>query len=246
MTFFVTSTGTGKGGDLGGLSGADAHCQALAQSVGAGSRTWRAYLSTSAAGGAAAVNARDRIGRGPWQNAKGEAIAKDVADLHGASNNLTKQTALTEKGEVVNGRGDTPNMHDVLTGSQPDGTAFAGTDDKTCGNWTKSGEGSAVVGHHDRMGLNDSAAGQVVELLARLAWVQRGRAEDHRRRGPAVLLRRELAVRCQQLVPKLSMFGLVPTILPSDSSGAFGTLDLRDNHKDDTENLQLAARPLMS
>ena len=157
MTFFVTGTGTGKGGDLGGLSGADAHCQALAQSVGAGSRTWRAYLSTSAAGGAAAVNARDRIGRGPWQNAKGEPIAKDVADLHGASNNLTKQTALTEKGEVVNGRGDTPNTHDVLTGSQPDGTAFAGADDKTCGNWTKSGEGSAVVGHHDRMGLNDSA-----------------------------------------------------------------------------------------
>jgi hypothetical protein len=157
MTFFVSSAGTGKGGDLGGLSGADAHCQSLAQSVGAGSRTWRAYLSLSAAGGAAAVNARDRIGRGPWQNVKGEVIAKDVADLHGASNNLTKQTALTEKGEVVNGRGDTPNTHDVLTGSQGDGSAVAGTDDKTCGNWTKSGEGSAVVGHHDRMGLNDSA-----------------------------------------------------------------------------------------
>jgi hypothetical protein len=157
MTFFVSSTGTGKGGDLGGLSGADAHCQSLAQGVGAGSRTWRAYLSLSAAGGAAAVNARDRIGGGPWQNAKGDVIAKDVADLHGASNNLTKQTAITEKGEVVNGRGDTPNTHDVLTGSQADGTAFAGSDDKTCGNWTKSGEGSAVVGHHDRMGLNDSA-----------------------------------------------------------------------------------------
>jgi hypothetical protein len=157
MTFFVTSAGPGKGADFGGLSGADAHCQTLAQSVGAGSRTWRAYLSASAAGGAAAVNARDRIGRGPWQNAKGETIAKDVADLHSAGNNLTKQTALTEKGETVNGRGDTPNTHDVLTGSQPDGTAFAGTDDKTCGNWTKSGEGSAVVGHHDRMGLNDSA-----------------------------------------------------------------------------------------
>ena len=157
MTFFVTSAGSGKGGDLGGLNGADALCQSLAQSVGAGSRTWRAYLSTSAAGGTAAVNARDRIGRGPWQNVKGEVVAKDVADLHGPSNNLTKQTALTEKGGVINGRGDTPNTHDVLTGSQPDGTAFAGTDDKTCGNWTKSGEGSAVVGHHDRMGLDDGA-----------------------------------------------------------------------------------------
>jgi hypothetical protein len=157
MTFFVTSTGAGKGADFGGLSGADAHCQSLAQSAGAGSRTWRAYLSTSAAGGSAAVNAKDRIGSGPWQNVKGEVIAKDVADLHGPSNNLTKQTALTEKGEIINGRGDTPNTHDVLTGSQPDGTAFAGADDKTCGNWTKSGEGSAVVGHHDRTGLDDSA-----------------------------------------------------------------------------------------
>ena len=157
MTFFVTSTGPGKGADFGGLSGADAHCQSLAQGVGAGSRTWRAYLSTSAAGGSAAVNAKDRIGSGPWQNVKGEVIAKDVADLHGPSNILTKQTALTEKGEIINGRGDTPNTHDVLTGSQPDGTAFAGADDKTCGNWTKSGEGSAVVGHHDRTGLDDSA-----------------------------------------------------------------------------------------
>ncbi len=157
MTFFVTSTGAGKGADFGGLSGADAHCQSLAQSAGAGSRTWRAYLSTSAAGGSAAVNAKDRIGSGPWQNVKGEVIAKDVADLHGPSNKLTKQTALTEKGEIINGRGDTPNTHDVLTGSQPDGTAFAGADDKTCGNWTKSGEGSAVVGHHDRTGLDDSA-----------------------------------------------------------------------------------------
>ena len=157
MTFFVTSTGAGKGADFGGLSGADAHCQSLAQSAGAGSRTWRAYLSTSAVGGSAAVNAKDRIGSGPWQNVKGEVIAKDVADLHGPSNKLTKQTALTEKGEIINGRGDTPNTHDVLTGSQPDGTAFAGADDKTCGNWTKSGEGSAVVGHHDRTGLDDSA-----------------------------------------------------------------------------------------
>src|SRR4051812_33320308 len=118
MSFFVTSAGIGKGADLGGLEGADRHCQTLAQAAGAGSKTWRAYLSTQGAG---AVNARDRIGRGPWQNAKGVVIAKDVADLHGASNNMSKQTALTEKGGVVNGRGDTPNMHDALTGSQQDG-----------------------------------------------------------------------------------------------------------------------------
>jgi hypothetical protein len=157
MTFFVTSAGSGKGADLGGLEGADRHCQSLAEAAGAGGKTWRAYLSTQASGGTQAVNARDRIGRGPWQNAKGTVIAKDVAELHGSSNNLTKQTALTEKGEVVKGRGDSPNMHDVLTGSQPDGTAFAGSEDRTCGNWTKSGaEGAAMVGHHDRMGLDDS------------------------------------------------------------------------------------------
>lgn len=153
MTFFVTSSGSGKGADFGGLAGADKHCQALAEAVGAGGKTWRAYLSTQ---GAQPVNARDRIGKGPWQNAKGVAIAKDVAELHG-TNNLTKQTALTEKGDVVNGRGDTPNRHDILTGSQPDGTAIPGNDDRTCGNWTKSGEGSAMVGHHDRNGLDDSA-----------------------------------------------------------------------------------------
>lgn len=153
MTFFLTSTGSGKGADFGGLAGADKHCQALAEAVGAGGKTWRAYLSTQ---GAQPVNARDRIGKGPWQNAKGVVIAKDVAELH-ATNNLTKQTALTEKGDVVNGRGDTPNRHDILTGSQPDGTAIPGSDDRTCGNWTKSGEGSAMVGHHDRIGLDDSA-----------------------------------------------------------------------------------------
>lgn len=152
MSFFITSAGPGRGADLGGLEGADRHCQALAQAAGAGARTWRAYLSTQGAG---AVNARDRIGRGPWQNARGVVIAKDVAELHG-TNNLNKQTALTEKGEPVNGRGDTPNMHDILTGSQADGTAFAGADDRTCGNWTKSGEGSAMVGHHDRTGLDTS------------------------------------------------------------------------------------------
>ena len=152
MSFFVTSVGSGKGADFGGLEGADKHCQALATAAGAGSRTWHAYLSTQ---GAQAVNARDRIGNGPRQNAKGVVIAKDVTELH-ATNNLNKQTAVTEKGDVINGRGDTPNKHDILTGSQPDGTAFSGSDDKTCGNWTKSGEGVAIVGHHDRTGLDTS------------------------------------------------------------------------------------------
>ena len=152
MSFFVTSAGSGKGADFGGLDGADKHCQALATAAGAGNKTWHAYLSTQ---GAQAVNARDRIGNGPWQNTKGVVIAKDVMELH-ATNNLNKQTAVTEKGDVINGRGDTPNKHDILTGSQPDGTAFSGSDDKTCGNWTKSGEGIAIVGHHDRTGLDTS------------------------------------------------------------------------------------------
>ncbi len=153
MSFFVTSAAIGKGADLGGLEGADKHCQSLAQAAGASGKTWHAYLSTQGSG---AVNARDRIGRGPWRNAKGVVIAKDVAELHGA-NNLTKQTALTEKGEVVNGRTDTPNTHDILTGSQADGTAFPAGDDQTCGNWTKSGQGVAMVGHSDRTGLDESA-----------------------------------------------------------------------------------------
>ena len=156
-TFFVTSTGIGTGGNLGGLAGADNYCQTLAQAAGAGARTWRAYLSTQAADGKPAENARDRIGKGPWQNAKGVAVAKDVAELHGA-NNLTKQTALSEKGDVINGRGDTPNRHDVLTGSQPDGTAFASADDRTCKNWTSSTQGAAMVGHSDRIGLRDDDA----------------------------------------------------------------------------------------
>ncbi len=154
MGFFVTSVGSGKGADFGGLAGADRHCQSLAAAAGAGQRTWRAYLSASANGGAPAVNARDRIGQGPWRNAAGVVIARNVQELHGA-NNLNKQTALTEKGQVVNGRGDTPNRHDILTGSKPDGTAFAGPEDTTCGNWTKSGAGSAILGHHDRLGLRD-------------------------------------------------------------------------------------------
>ncbi|MDB5627116.1 MAG: Lectin [Tardiphaga sp.] len=158
-TFFVTSTSIGNGGNLGGLAGADNHCQTLAQAAGAGgpagaAKVWRAYLSTQTADGKPAINARDRIGKGPWRNAKGVVIAKDVADLHGA-NNLTKQTALSEKGEVINGRGDTPNRHDILTGSQADGTAFAGGDDRTCKNWTSSTQGAAMVGHADRTGLDE-------------------------------------------------------------------------------------------
>jgi hypothetical protein len=157
MSFFVTSAGPGKGADLGGLAGADRICQQLAQAVGAGSRTWHAYLSTQAADGQAAVNARERIGRGPWQNGKGVVVAKDVDELHGA-NNLTKQTDLNEKGDVVNGRGDTPNRHDALTGSQPDGRAFPPGEDRTCHNWTSSTQGTAIVGHTDRQGLRDDDA----------------------------------------------------------------------------------------
>lgn len=156
MSFFVTSSGSGKGADLGGLAGADALCQQLATAAGAGAKTWRAYLSTQGAG---AVNAKDRIGRGPWQNAKGEIIAKDVAELHTTGGNLTKATALTEKGTVVKGRGDTPNEHDVLTGTQMDGTAFAAGEDRTCRNWTYNGaDGAVMVGHSDRTGLDESVA----------------------------------------------------------------------------------------
>src|SRR5215475_13682963 len=157
-SFFLTSAGPGRGADLGGIDGADKHCQSLAQASGAGSKTWHAYLSTQAADGKPAINAKDRIGKGPWQNVKGVVIAKDVADLHSANNNLTKQTALSEKGDVINGRGDTPNRHDVLTGSQADGTAFAGADDRTCKNWTSSTQGAAMVGHFDRQGLRDDDA----------------------------------------------------------------------------------------
>jgi hypothetical protein len=158
MSFFVTSNGVGNGANLGGLDGADKHCQSLAQSAGVGAKTWHAYLSTQTANGQPAVNARDRIGKGPWQNAKGVVVAKDVTDLHGASNNLSKQTALSEKGEVINGRGDTPNRHDVLTGSQADGTAFAPETDRTCRNWTSATQGAAMLGHSDRMGLRDDDA----------------------------------------------------------------------------------------
>jgi len=154
MTFFVTSANPGKGADLGGLAGADAHCQALATAAGAGKRTWHAYLATTS-NGQPQVNARDRIGSGPWQNVKGDVIATSVDNLH-TDNKITKLTALTEKGETVNGRGDTPNMHDILTGTQPDGRGIAGNVDSTCSNWSSSTTGAAMLGHSDRTGLDDS------------------------------------------------------------------------------------------
>jgi hypothetical protein len=156
MSFFVTSVGKGNGADLGGIAGADAHCQALARAAGSTSTNWAAYLSTTEPGGTAGINARERIGNGPWKNAKGVVVATSVDNLHSASVNITKQTALTEKGEVVSGRGDAVNQHDILTGSDPQGYYSTAGGDTTCGNWTKSGEGSAIVGHHDRAGLKDT------------------------------------------------------------------------------------------
>jgi hypothetical protein len=149
MSFFITSAGPGDGARLGGLEGADAHCQALAGAADAGGKTWRAYLSVT---GDNAVNARDRIGSGPWYNAKGAAIAQNLDDLHSENAKTGKENSLTENGEMVNGRGDTPNMHDILTGGQMDGTASSADGDTTCSNWTSNGEGSALAGHHDRQG----------------------------------------------------------------------------------------------
>lgn len=156
MSFFVTSVGKGNGADLGGLAGADAHCQALAKAAGATQTGWRAYLSTTATATEPGVNARDRIGKGPWQNVKGVVVAKSVDDMHSESTNITKLTALTEKGETVAGRGDTVNTHDILTGSESSGRYSTAGGDTTCGNWTKSGEGSAIVGHHDRLGIGEA------------------------------------------------------------------------------------------
>jgi hypothetical protein len=155
MSFFVTSVGKGKGADLGGLEGADAHCAALAKAAGSKRTAWHAYLSTTGPNFGPGVNARDRIGKGPWKNAKGVVIAKSVEHLHSDSNNLNKQTALNEKGEAVSGRGDAVNMHDILTGSDSAGRYSTAGGDTTCANWTSSGEGSAIVGHHDRIGIND-------------------------------------------------------------------------------------------
>jgi len=156
MTFFITSHGPGKGGDLGGLPGADAHCQMLAKAEGAGDHTWRAYLSTQAAGNQPAVNARDRIGKGPWYNGEGNRIALNLDELHRGMNAIDKENAVTERIDPINGVGDTPNQHDILTGSRPDGTAFPPGSDLTCANWTSSGAGHAQVGHHDRQGQGDS------------------------------------------------------------------------------------------
>jgi hypothetical protein len=155
--FFITSVGVGRGGDLGGLAGADAHCQALAQAEYAGDHTWRAYLSTEAGDGQTAVNARDRIGTGPWYNAEGLLVAANLVALHGDGNRMTTEIATTERLDPVNGVGDTPNRHDILTGSQADGTAFASDEARTCGNWTSSGDGRAQVGHHDRMGRGETS-----------------------------------------------------------------------------------------
>ena len=152
MSFFITSAGPGDGANLGGLEGADAHCQALAAAAGGGDRTWRAYLSTAAVGSAPAVHARDRIGAGPWYNAHQILVAQDVEDLHADANKLGKEASLTETGQEVNGRGDSPNMHDILSGSTQDGMASWEAGDTTCGNWTSNGDGSALVGHHDRQG----------------------------------------------------------------------------------------------
>jgi len=153
MSFFLASKGPGDGANLGGLSGADAHCQALAESAGVVGKTWRAYLSTNGRDGEASVNARDRIGDGPWFNAHGVQVAADVDDLHSDDNQLSKENSISESGEVINGRGDTPNRHDVLTGSDLDGRAIADGEDHTCRNWTYDGaDGSAQVGHHDRNG----------------------------------------------------------------------------------------------
>lgn len=153
LSFFITSVGPGKGGNLGGLAGADGHCQKLAEAVGAGDRTWRAYLSLQAAGAVTAVNAKDRIGPGPWYNAKGVKVADGVADLHSKNNKLSKENSLNEKGLVVNGRGDNPNEHDMLTGSHADGTAYTSGADMTCANWTSASSGKAMLGHHDRHGV---------------------------------------------------------------------------------------------
>src|SRR5215472_6377627 len=158
MTFFVTSNGPGKGADLGGIEAADRYYAQLAATAGAGNKTWGAYLSTQAADGKPAINARDRIGAGPWQNFKGEVVAQNIDDLHSDNNKLGAQTSLTENGRMIPGVGFAPNRHDLLTGSQADGRAFPAGDDRTCGNWTSSTQGSAMLGHLDRRGLRDDAA----------------------------------------------------------------------------------------
>jgi hypothetical protein len=155
MSFFISSVGSGKGADFGGLAGADRHCQSLAEAAGSNRRMWRAYLSTT---GPSPVNARDRIGKGPWHNAEGRLIARGVEELHGGVNNINRMVALNEKGARVNNSTSPPNQHDILTGSLPDGRASSAAGDTTCSNWTSSDRGSAIVGHHDRLGLTDTDA----------------------------------------------------------------------------------------
>jgi hypothetical protein len=171
MTFFVTGAGPGKGADLGGIEGADAHCQTLAARHGAGGKTWRAYLSTQEAAGKPAVNARERIGNGPWQNFKGTVVATSLDDLHSASNKLGFDNSLSERGLIIPGAGFAPNRHDVLTGSTKEGRAFPAAEDRTCKNWTSSTQGAAMVGHIDRKGLRDDEASK--------SW-----NESHPSRGP--------------------------------------------------------------
>ena len=190
LSFFITSAGSGNGANLGGIAGADAHCQKLASAVGAGSRTWRAYLSMPASGGQAAVNARDRIGKGPWQNAKGVVVAQSVADLHSDKNLLGKEGSLTEKGAVVNGRGDTPNTHDILTGSQLDGTAAAAGADYDLQRLHEQRRGQRADGPPRQAGWRRQP--ELVELGARVEGLQPGQSRGHRRRGSLLLLRREL------------------------------------------------------
>ena len=178
MSFFLTSNGPGDGADLGGLAGADAYCQMLAESVGAGGKSWRAYLSTSGADDEATVNARDRIGTGPWTNANGVLVASDVADLHSDTNKLSKENSISENGDVVNGRGDSPNRHDIQTGSNLDGTAFSDDPDHTCRDWTYNGSnGSAQVGHHDRTGggANPTFSNRALMSSSHLLWHCLGR-----------------------------------------------------------------------
>ena len=196
MTFFVTGNGPGKGADLGGIEGADQHCQTLAARHGAGGKTWRAYLSTQPADGKPAVNARDRIGNGPWQNFKGTVVAANLDELHSDNNKLGFDNSLSERGLIIPGVGFAPNRHDVLTGSTAEGRAFPAGEDRTCRNWTSSTQGAAMVGHIDKMGLRDDAAVEVVEFVASLARagrrLQPERSARHRRRRAVLLLRQQL------------------------------------------------------
>ena len=235
MSFFITSAGPGNGANLGGIAGADKHCQTLGAAAGQGSKTWHAYLSAAAAGGQPAVNARDRIGAGPWYNAKGARIAQSVADLHGDTvevaqkgNNLTKTTALTEKGETVNGVGDTPNRHDILTGSQTDGRAFTDGVDHTCGNWTSNATGTAQLGHSDR---STAIRGSVWRSCDDRLDDHDGRSPTRRSRGGAVSRRDDLVRRWRQTGGRgRKMRGLLELLRPYRSRTILMFVALRRRH----------------